>query len=103
MLYWSQIPLVRAVLPFALGIVLSLQLGIFLSPMFLICGIGLVLATSVFTYFRIESYQSRWLWGFQINLVLLLLGLLFAVVEFNQWEKDPLPSNKKALWIGTVE
>jgi competence protein ComEC len=61
---WSQVPLVRLILPFIIGIIISTETEIVLFMQeYLLYGIAFMLIAGGLTYASIFGYSSRWVYG----------------------------------------
>jgi competence protein ComEC len=102
MFSWSNIPLVRLVVPFAIGILLSsllLKESSLFSLLIITSVIALVCAIIILRKF---NYKQRWLYGFSVYLTFIALGMIHQ----NTWQQATvieLPTEKTLQWVGRVE
>lgn len=103
MFYWSQIPLVRIILPLILGIILFKTDEQLLSDIAVILLNGILLFLLIIAMIGKKwlSYKNRWFFGFLANGLLVLLGysLCFHYNISNKIDSEP---SGKFIWLGKV-
>lgn len=102
MLYWSQIPLVRLLFPFILGILSAYYLEWFqhIEPIIYFSITLFLLIT--FLYFVLKSYKFRWVFGLIVNLLFYLLGFIWCSISLSNHAVTFLPSEEPVRWFGKV-
>ena len=84
---WHQFPFVRLLLPLIIGITVAIISGMpFQLPLFLAPALIVIFVLFEFIFSQKLSYKYRWLLGFYINTLLLLLGYQLTYLntpEFN--------------------
>ena len=102
MFSWSNIPLVRLVVPFAVGILLSSFLLKESSLFSLLVITSVIVLVCAFIIQRRFNYKQRWLYGFAVCLSFTAVGMLHQL----SWQQSiviELPTDKALEWIGRVE
>ncbi len=102
MFSWSNIPLVRLVIPFAIGILLSNFLIKDQDPISLTVLIAILLVVCCTVTLKQLRYKERWIYGFTIYLTFIGLGVLHQTI----WQKSntlKIKNQEAVEWIGRVE
>ncbi len=104
MLNWHEVPFVRLLMPFALGIIACLFLD-YNSPLLQLATFLFFVASIVFAFIR-GWYRFRWLFGFSASLFFLMGGYQAAWHYNELHQKDhftKLQFPDKTKWIGKVD
>lgn len=102
MLYWSQIPLVRLLFPFILGILSAFYYAEFQHLESTIYSSIAILLFIIFLYFTLKSYKFRWVFGVVGNLLFYLLGFIWCSISLSNHAVTFLPSEEPVRWFGKV-
>ncbi len=100
MLFWSQIPLVKIFIPFALGVLIATIFSISFPIWYGAVIIFVLLSLFLLLY---KKTKSNAVWNAFLHLILLTLGILMFSLQKEKSGKKVLPTNKQLSWIGVVE
>ncbi len=94
----NQFPYVRIVLPFALGIVVSLAIDV--PATWMTCVFLLVAAIYILSVMhgRIRKYRRRWMYGAVIHVALFMAGYQLVSLRLMELKVDQLPEVKRDLF-----
>lgn len=83
---WSRLPLLRLIIPFICGIILSVRLNLIVTDSIFYIFAFLILVLGFF-FGALFSFRNRWIYGLIIISFFILCGLSFTRSEMNQAEE----------------
>ena len=103
---WNELPLLRILIPFMIGLFLVKQYVNFFTfniPIALAFTLLFLLLLSLADryYFR-KRWKQQVLYGVGLQLFMLLLGMLYGSYDNHQAKRPNIPENKQVIWVGEV-